>query len=383
MTTSGLQHTSRGRSAKKTAGLKLAVARMPDYSGGMRSKSSYVARFCGMGLACLLAGVTHASVSAQSFAPPPSPEESAPAAQPDEPAPSYGETAGSEPASAPPAEVAPPAEQPSYAQEPAYAPSPAPTQAEEPPPPPPPPAEYGAYGGRSERSERRPRYSYDDAGERDPDDYRGSDPGFDYEYSIRLDPFNWLLQGRLGIELEMSVWDYISIELVPILVASTEPPAFNFAGRDDPISQHSNGIGPFSGASLGAGFWLSGTPFRGYVIRAIFTNYGYTYEAGSKALGTWDRVETTERRFVMFFGSHSRFGVFTLAGGIGLGYALNQQERCGLTDNTSDGRIRGRTTDCDGELQIALDPLASSVADLNGSLHPMYLEARFSLGFVF
>ena len=109
-------------------------------------------------------------------------------------------------------------------------------------------------------------------------------PGF----SIRVDPFNWLLEGRLGLELEVVAWKFISVELVPVFVANTEPPSFNFSGRDDPISQHSNGIGPISGASLGAGFWLSGTPLQGYVLRALLTNYGYTYEAKDGA-GVFDQ----------------------------------------------------------------------------------------------
>lgn len=198
---------------------------------------------------------------------------------------------------------------------------------------------------------------------------------------MRLDPLNWLLEGRLGLELEAGVWKFISVEMVPVFVTSESPPAVNFAGFDSSLTQHSNGLGPISGASLGAGFWLSGEPFSGYVLRTYFTNYGYTYKAHSGG-SVVDKVSFTERRFVVFFGSHSRFGPFTLAGGFGLGYELNSQERCGFA-LTSTGDVLPRTSNCNGHNQIKLDSAASEVANLNGPLHPFYLEARFSLGFVF
>jgi hypothetical protein len=201
-------------------------------------------------------------------------------------------------------------------------------------------------------------------------------------FSIRLDPFNWLIEGRLGIELEVAIWEFISFEMVPVFVANSEPPSFNFVGRDDPISQHSNGLGPIAGTSLGAGFWLSGKPLQGYVLRAIFTNYGFTYEARDRS-GRFDRVDFTERRIVAFFGSHSRFGFFTISGGLGLGYDLNQQQRC--FDDRGTTRVTAKTSGCadSGEQQILLDRVGRAVADLNGGFHPIYLEGRFSVGAVF
>jgi hypothetical protein len=78
---------------------------------------------------------------------------------------------------------------------------------------------------------------------------------------------------------------------------------------------------------------------------------------------------------------------FTLAGGFGLGYELNQQERCGLNyvaaTSSSADHIEGRSTGCRGQLRIAQERAATSYSDLNGPLHPFYLEARFSLGVVF
>jgi hypothetical protein len=265
--------------------------------------------------------------------------------------------------------------------EPAPAPAPAPTAA---PAPPPPPARSGDYGGRSDSSyayQQRQEPQYNDPP--DTDDY-GS-PSEPREFSVRLDPFNWLIEGRLGIELEMTAWKFITVEIVPILVANDAPPTINFGEFSDALTQHSNGLGPFSGASIGAGFWLGGEPFRGYVLRAIFTNYGYEYRA-EDAAGRYDSVKFTERRFVGFFGSHSRWGIFTIAGGFGLGYELNSQERCGLTSvitSSGDMKIAGRTTDCKDSQKIAIKRNLSEQVDLNGSLHPVYLEARFSLGFVF
>jgi hypothetical protein len=151
------------------------------------------------------------------------------------------------------------------------------------------------------------------------------------------------------------------------------------------LTQSSRGIGPISGASLGLGFWIFGEPFSGYVIRLNFTNYAYTYEAKDGG-GVFDRVEFTERRLVLFFGTHNRFGVFTFAGGLGLGLELNQTERCRLARirNESGERVIGASTsDCDGRQQIALDRGLSERADLNGPLHPIYFEARFSIGVVF
>ncbi len=207
------------------------------------------------------------------------------------------------------------------------------------------------------------------------------------DISIRLDPFNWLLEGRLGLELEVEVWEFLSAEVVPVFVANTEPPSFNLRGRDDVLSQHSNGLGPLAGASIGAGFWLMGTPFKGYFLRAIFTNYGYTYRS-SDDLGRIDQVSHTERHLMAMFGSQHNFGPFSISAGIGLGYELNQQERC-FADNVSNlGDAQRR--DCDNELHIALDRPENlspgerlPIADLNGPFHPIYLGGRISLGFTF
>jgi hypothetical protein len=139
-----------------------------------------------------------------------------------------------------------------------------------------------------------------------------------------------------------------------------------------------------AGASLGVGFWIAGQPLNGYVLRVMLSNVGITYKSSDSG-GVFDKVSHVERRLTFMFGSHTRISFFTLAGGIGLGYELNQQERCGLRRQaTSDGARITADPDaaCDGELQVALDRDANTADDANGFLHPFYIDARFSLGFV-
>lgn len=194
-------------------------------------------------------------------------------------------------------------------------------------------------------------------------------PGF----SVRVDPFNWLLEGRLGFELEVEVYDFITAELVPIFVVSEQPPALNLRGVPDTLYQSSNGFAAMSGASLGLGFWLGGDPFRGYVLRAVFTNYAYSYESRDDA-GEIDAADHTERQLYGMLGSHARWGAFTIAGGIGLGVELNKESRC------PDDFLESQCDD--SELLISTDRAGGAV-DLNGPLHPAVLHARFSLGVAF
>jgi hypothetical protein len=207
------------------------------------------------------------------------------------------------------------------------------------------------------------------------------DSGFEMPgLSFRMDPFNWLLAGRLGIELETEVWEFLSFELVPVFVVNDKPPTINLHGLDTTLSQHSNGLGSMSGASFGLGFWLDGKPFEGSVLRVILTNYGYEYRTDDDAGNQIDSVKHTERRLYGYFGSHMRWGFFTIAGGIGLGVELNKEERC--FPDTATSVNQAVTSGCKGEQQIAITPDTRSVVDLNGFLHPVYLMGRFSLGIV-
>jgi hypothetical protein len=209
---------------------------------------------------------------------------------------------------------------------------------------------------------------------------RPDDEGFKMPpWSVRIDPFNWLLEGRLGLELEVGLLKFMSVELVPVFVVSDQPPMLNFSGIEDTLYQQSNGLGALAGSSLSVGFWLEGKAFQGYVLRAILTNYGYTYETKDDA-GKIDEASHTERHFYGYIGSQSTWGAFTIAGGIGLGVELNKEQRCFPTNNIADAQ----TSNCpdDDEQLIALDRNVSRVADLNSPLHPIQLMARFSLGIV-
>ena len=89
------------------------------------------------------------------------------------------------------------------------------------------------------------------------------------EFSARVDPFNALLEGRLGLELELELSKYVSLELVPVFVLTKSPPMLNYNTYEkSSLHQESNGWGPLSGAAIDAGLWFGGKPFRGYVLRA-------------------------------------------------------------------------------------------------------------------
>jgi hypothetical protein len=200
-------------------------------------------------------------------------------------------------------------------------------------------------------------------------------------FAVRVDPLNALLAGRMGLELEVQVWKFITIESVPTFVVWQEPPSFNFVGRDTNLRQESHGIGALSGVSIGPSFWLEGKPFRGYVLRAVLTNYSYRYVAYDPATGAEiDAAAHVERVLGGFFGSYSKIGIFTIGGGIGLGVELNRERRC------FDDRWQPTSNCPKEEFLIALSPPNSygfAVASPNGGLYPVYLEGRLSLGFVF
>lgn len=297
-----------------------------------------------------------------SFAPPPASEPTAPAAQPPPPAP--------QPLA--PAPTTPPA---------ASAPAPAPPPNEPPPPSasPPPPA---------------PAYDTNAIYEPPPPPRPPEDNSKRPEFSIRLDPFNWLLEGRLGLELEVQLYKQLTLEVTPVFVTSESPPTFNFVGREDNLTQESNGLGPISGTSVALGIWFERRPFKGTVLRGVLTNYAYTFKttSGGQPL---DQVNHTEREFLVFLASYSRWGAFTLGGGFGLGVALKREQRCFVADGTGTDlpgqAIQVKTDGCpdDAEQHILLDPVADPrldpvvVANLNGFLFPVVLDARLSLGVSF
>jgi hypothetical protein len=164
---------------------------------------------------------------------------------------------------------------------------------------------------------------------------------------------------------------------VPVFVTTHSPPTLNYSTYENSIiTQSSNGIGAISGAAIDAGFWFGRKPLEGNVLRVGLSNYSYTYDTKVNDVAI-DSVSHTDREFFVMFGQHSRWGAFTIAGGIGLGYELNKQNRCFEVDDMTP------TSSCPkDEALIKLDN-AGSQANLNGFLYPFDLLARFSLGVVF
>jgi hypothetical protein len=207
------------------------------------------------------------------------------------------------------------------------------------------------------------------------------------DISIRVDPFNLLLEGQLGIELEVEILKFLSAELVPVFVVNDTPPTFGYVtGREEMLTRSSNGWGPLAGTSIDVGLWPEAKGLKGYVIRAIFTNYSYRYEAWDSGPRPFDRVDHVERRLFVYFGSHSRWGAFTMAGGFGIGGELNSERRCFKNDEAG---VAQPTEDCQKKellIKLTRDPVPTQflpVADLYGGLGGIQLLVRFSLGVVF
>jgi len=196
------------------------------------------------------------------------------------------------------------------------------------------------------------------------------------DMSVRVDPLNWIIYGRLGLELEVAVWKFISVEMVPVFVTSEQPPFMNLGSFSGTLSQKSNGVGAMSGASIGAGFWLGSKPFVGTVLRLYYTNYGYEYLSKNDVGTIIDQTAHTERRLTGFIGSHQKWGPFTIASGIGLGVEMNRERRC-----FNAATLQPTTTCTKDVFEIKLAD--GTPQSLNGFLHPVYVDFRLSLGFVF
>jgi hypothetical protein len=245
-------------------------------------------------------------------------------------------------------------------------------QQQQPPPPgygQPPPPGYG----------QQPPPTYYEPPPPPPKDEGIEFPGF----SVRVDPLNWLLWGRLGFELEAGIpgVDFLSIEVIPVFVVAEEPIMLDFRDISQHITQHSDGLGALSGASIGAGFWLGGDRWEGTVLRVGLTNYGYTIRSSDDS-GQIDESSHTERELMVAIGSHSKWSFFTIAGRFGIGYELNQERRCFLPPPSATEPAPA-TEDCDEkERLLKLDPQAKEVVDLNGLLYPVSLNFALSLGIV-
>lgn len=218
------------------------------------------------------------------------------------------------------------------------------------------------------------------------------------DFSVRLDPINAIIDGQLGLELEVAIpeVDWLSVELAPEFVIMQNPPSYNITGQRDNLRRRARGIGPISGASVGAGFWFGGDrPLDGYVVRLQYQNLSYRYIAESLSSdpnlpvigdGWVDTFPHTQRRVAVMFGSSNLIGkVFTIASGIGIGYELNQKERCFEAGLDGTPAKWSATSDCDDEvMEIGLDHWEAGQTlprvDLTGPFHPFYLFFRLSFG---
>ena len=206
------------------------------------------------------------------------------------------------------------------------------------------------------------------------------------QMSVRIDPFNLLIDGDLGIELEVAVLKFMTVELVPDFVVNDSPPTFGYLTGPHGLTRKSNGWGPLAGTSVDVGFWLQGKALDGNVIRLMFTDYGYKYAA------PLDSVSHAERVLYGYFGTNDRWGAFSMEFGIGLGADLNKQRRCYVPDNPNapaDQVTFHPTNQCDeNALFLRTDRtnvpgVVPPVIDLSGGLAGIRLLGRISLGVVF
>lgn len=208
------------------------------------------------------------------------------------------------------------------------------------------------------------------------------EPELDFpDFSIRVDPLNWIIYGKLGFELEFEVFEWLTLETVPVFVVMQEP-----VFLADDVKQYSDGLGPLAGASLSAGFWLEGDSFRGTVLRLGITSYAYRYETigqrGEPQEGeVFDTAKLSQTRVVFMLGSGRKIGYFTLAGGFGIEYELGHDKRCAV--QTPNAMFQPSTKTCDsGQFELLRRSSQRDVENLRGPLFPFDFSVRFSLGFV-
>jgi len=308
------------------------------------------------------------SAAAQSPAGASFPPDPAPTPAPAAPAPAPATAAPTAPA---PAAPAPPSAAPLPAAPPSPAPAPAPGTAPPATPPPPPQQPYAA------NPQAQPGYGATYGEPPPPPAPPQKEESPIPPFSIRVDPFNWILEGQLGFELEVGVAKWLSIETVPMFVVDESPPWLNLGGGDSRVYQHSGGLGPLAGATLGVNFWPSKL-FKGYVIRTGLSNYSLEYETRASDGQRVDFLSHTKRQFYLMLGSIERWGAFTIAGGIGFGYDLNKESRC----VASTYPFATAPGDCD-EIQIKVPEPGSNVvgvASVTPFAYPWEILARISLG---
>ncbi|MCA9626246.1 MAG: hypothetical protein KC766_01210 [Myxococcales bacterium] len=256
---------------------------------------------------------------------------------------------------------------------PGYGQPPPPGYQQQPPPP-------GYQQAPPPGYQQQPGYSQGYGGAPPPPPPKKSS-GSDFEiegWAVRLDPLNWLLQGRLGISGDIALTEWFSVELTPVFTVNSEPPAFNLHGREDTLSQEGNFIGAMSEINLGASFWLE-APLEGYVLRAIYNHAAYSYKATDDQ-GQFDAVDEKSDKLIFFFGSYGKYGPVSIGGGLGIGYYLGNQQRC--AEDGGQLPQNARTSDCDGELNIAIDR-QGNYADIHPGIYPIDISGRIEFGVVF
>jgi hypothetical protein len=195
--------------------------------------------------------------------------------------------------------------------------------------------------------------------------------------SFRVELLHLIFDSRLGLELESQVWKFISVQVTPVFVTGESSP-FLKDSFGHAVTQHSSGLGPLAGGSLGVGFWINGKPMKGTALQAVLTNYSYRHESRDE-IGKIDEVTHVDRQLFAFVDSRQVMGIFTIAAGFGLGVELNQERRC-FTRNS----LASATTNCaHDELLLALNRNVTLVTDMHPSTYPILLNFRLSLGVTF
>ncbi len=252
------------------------------------------------------------------------------------------------------------------------------------PPPPgyqqPPPGyqqQQPGYGQQPQYQQQPQQGGYGYGGAPPPPPKKESGSDFEIEgWAVRLDPFNWLLQGRLGLSADVAFTKWFSVELTPVFAVNDSPPMFNLGGHEDTIYQESNFIGAMSEINLGASFWFE-APLEGYVLRVLLNHGNYKYVAKDSD-GEFDSVVDDSNKLIVMLGSYGKYGPVSLGGGIGIGRYLGAPERC--ADDAGDYKTSG----CDGELHMRFDRNnPQNYANLHSSLYPFDVVGRFEIGVVF
>ena len=116
------------------------------------------------------------------------------------------------------------------------------------------------------------------------------------------------------------------------------------------------------------------------MLRLIYQNLSYAYESRDGAGIIDPGFSHTYRNLLGYFGSHSRWGAFTLASGILIGADLNKYERCYAN---GDPFGQPTATNCnDWEIVVGRGSAseAPAIANAASGFYPVVIDFRLSLG---